>query len=317
MRALALWLCLVIATVPARAGGPQVSFAEYQRPDGLAFDYLFKERGRASPRALTFLLPQETVQVGAGSYGIAGRYDPQAVTERVRKAVESAAGAFGKEVEAEVRPTQNGYQLSVRVKGGRNRLKQVMTVLRGVAARADAAYLDEVFLRPLKAHEVVPDYGRLAGRFVAAMRPAAEALAAQMPPAASARDRLALALAFIQSIPYDSETAVRRENGYVVPPMMLVQNKGACDSKSVALASLLGTLLPGLPVAVIVVPEHAFLGVALQPQTGERTLSAEGRTYVLMEPVGPGQLPVGQIAERSQTALARVSSVTVLPVVGP
>ena len=315
MRALVFLFWLLGCAVPAWAGGPQVGFAEYQRPDGLAFDYLFKERSRRDPRSLTFLLPLETVQVGAGSYGIAGRYDPKAVTLRVRKAVEAAAAPFGGEVQAEVKQAPNGYELSVRVRGGRNRLKQVMTVLRAAAAQADAEYLDEVFLRPLRGREVVPDYGRLAGRFVAAMRPVAEALLAQLPPTAGARERLALALAFIQSIPYDTETAIRRENGYVVPPMMLVQNKGACDSKSVALASLLGTLLPELPAAVIVVPEHAFLGVALQPQPGERTLSFEGRTYVLMEPVGPGQLPVGQISERSAGMLSRLSGVTVLPVV--
>ncbi len=298
----------------AFAGGPQVSFAEYQRPEGLALDYLFKEPARLSPRALAFTLPRETVQVGAGSYGVAGRYDAEVVTARVRKAVEATAQPYGDEVQATVRRVARGYELSVQVKGRRGRLNQVMAELRRVAAKAEGDYLTESFLRPIHAREVAPDYGRLAGLFVKAMVPAAEALRAQMPPGATERDRLALALAFVQSIPYDTETAARRENGYVVPPMMLVQNKGACDSKSVTLASLLGTLLPGRAVAVILVPEHAFLGVALTPLPGERTFYAEGRTYVLMEPVGPAQLPVGEISERSNRAMSRLSAVSVLPV---
>ena len=315
--ALLLLLLLPAAALPALAEGPQVMFTEVQRPGGLALDYLFKERDRLQPRRLAFLLPAETVHVGAGSYHIAGHYDPEAVTARVKKAVEAAVLAYGDEVQASVRRAPHGYELSVQVKGRRGRLNQVMAELKRVAAGAEGAYLAEVYLRPIRPREVVPDYGRRAGLFVSAMRPVAEALAAQLPPTASERERLALALTFVQSIPYDTETAARRENGYVVPPMMLVQNKGACDSKSVALASLLGTLLPGRAVVVIVVPEHALLGVALPAEPGERTLYAEGRTYVLMEPVGPAETPLGQISERSRHALDRSNGVTVLPVTAP
>ena len=310
---LAIWLTLLIA-LPAWAEGPQMSFAEVQRPDGLALDYIFKERDRAQPRKLSFLLPADTVHVGAGSYHVVGHYDPEIVTARVKKAVEAAAVVYGDEVQALVTRAPHGYELSLRVKGRRGRLNQVMGDLKRVAAQAEGEYLAEVFLRPIRPREVVPDYGRLAGMFVGAMRPVAEALAAQMPATASERERLALALAFVQSIPYDPETAARRENGYVVPPMMLVQNKGACDSKSVTLASLLGTLLPGRAVVVVLVPEHALLGVALAPLPGERSLYFEGRTYVLMEPVGPGQTPLGQVSERSARALPRINAVTVLPV---
>ena len=308
-----LWLL----SAPALAEAPQLSFAETQRSGGLALDYTFKEPDRPRPRQLTFVLPAETVHVGAGSFHVAGHYDPEAVTARVKKAVEAAAPAFGDDVQASVRRAPRGYELSLKIKGRRGRLNQVMTELKRVAAKAEGEYLAEVFLRPIRPREVVPDYGRLAGLFVKAMRPAAEALAAQMPAAAPERERLALALAFVHSIPYDTETAARRENGYVVPPMLLVQNKGACDSKSVALASLLGTLLPGRAVAVILVPEHALLGVALPPQPGERTLYAEGKTYVLMEPVGPAQTPPGQVSERSARDLSRINAVTVLPVTGP
>ena len=314
MRALFALLVLLLSALPALAGGPQINFTEVQRPEGLALEYLFKERDRAQPRQLGFLLPAETVHVGAGSYGVAGRYDPVVVTARVAKAVAAAVAPYGDEVQAAVRRVEHGYELSVKVKGRRGRLNQVMADLKRVAAKAEGDYLTEVYLRPLRPREVVPDYGRLAGLFVKAMRPVAAALAAQAPAGASERERLALALAFVQSIPYDTETAARRENGYVVPPMMLVQNKGACDSKSVTLASLLATLLPGRAMAVILVPEHAFLGVALTPLPGERTLYAEGRTYVLMEPVGPAQTPVGEISERSGRALGRVNAVTVLPV---
>ena len=93
--ALLLLLLLPAAALPALAEGPQVMFTEVQRPGGLALDYLFKERDRLQPRRLAFLLPAETVHVGAGSYHIAGHYDPEAVTARVKKAVEAAVLAYG------------------------------------------------------------------------------------------------------------------------------------------------------------------------------------------------------------------------------
>ena len=311
---LALLLLFLLLAPPVRGETPQLSFAEQQRPEGLLLDYSFADRGWPRPRQLSFLLPADVVRAGAGSYHVAGHYDPAVVTERVKKAVEKAVPAYGADVKATVTRAAHGYELSVQVQGRRPRLLQVMAGLKQVAAKAEAEYLAEVYLRPLRPREVVPDYGRLAGLFVAAMRPVAAALAAQLPPAAGERERLALALAFVQSIPYDTETAARRENGYVVPPMMLVQNKGACDSKSVTLASLLATLLPGRASVVVLVPEHALLGVALTPAPGERTLFHDGRTYVLMEPVGPAQTPVGQVTERSARALSRLNGATVLPV---
>ena len=314
---LALLLIAALPMVPsARADEAQISFAEYQRPEGLAFDYLFRDAPRSGPHHLTFLLPTETVKAGAGSYNVAGHYDPTVVTERVRKAVAAATPSLGDDVEATVTRAARGYQLAVRTKGRPARLARVMAALKRVAADAEAAYLSEVFLRPVRPREVAPDYGRLAGLFVSAMRPVAAALAAAAPNGGE-RQRLALALAFVQSIPYDTRAAALRENAYVVPPMMLVQNKGACDSKSVTLASLLVTLLPGREMVVILVPEHALLGVALPPLPGDRTLVFDGRTYVLMEPVGPAQTPPGQVSEHSAHDLSRVTGVTMLPVTPP
>ena len=313
----ALLLVLLLTALPvvpsARADEAQVSFAEYQRPEGLAFDYLFRDSPRSGTHHLSFMLPEETVKAGAGSYNVAGHYDAGVVTERVRKAVAAAAPSLGDDVEATVTRAARGYQLAVRIKGRQTRLARVMAALKKAAADAEAAYLSEVFLRPVRPREVAPDYGRLAGLFVPAMRPVATALAAAAPNGGE-RQRLALALAFVQSIPYDTRAAALRENAYVVPPMMLVQNKGACDSKSVTLASLLATLLPGRETVVILVPEHALLGVALPPLPGDRTLVADGRVYVLMEPVGPAQTPPGQVSEHSARDLSRVTGVTVLPV---
>lgn len=57
-------------------------------------------------------------------------------------------------------------------------------------------------------------------------------------------------------------------------------------------------------MALILLPEHALLGVALTPKAGEQTLQYGDTKYVLFEPTGPAQLPFGEIAEQSRIAIA-------------
>ena len=59
-----------------------------------------------------------------------------------------------------------------------------------------------------------------------------------------------------------------------------------------------------IPLTIIgVMPGHALLGVALPAKPGEATLNREGETYLLMEPTGPTQLAMGQLAPTSKTLI--------------
>ena len=65
-------------------------------------------------------------------------------------------------------------------------------------------------------------------------------------------------------------------------------------------AALLAQLFPELKQAMVFVPGHALLGVTLPAGPRDATLSHEGETYLLMEPTGPAQLPIGQLAPASR-----------------
>lgn len=110
-------------------------------------------------------------------------------------------------------------------------------------------------------------------------------------------------LDFIQAIPYrllDSSSG-RAGKGFLTPRQVLEQNQGDCDSKVTLMAAMLAQHFPDLPQAMVFVPGHALLGVALPARPGDATLTWEGQTYLLMEPTGPAQLPMGQIASTSRT----------------
>lgn len=145
------------------------------------------------------------------------------------------------------------------------------------------------------------DYSTIAGRYRTAMRPLARAL----DDAINTRDdRQALnaTLSFFQSIPYDDFSGRDigdARMGYVLPSLMLEINKGDCDSKSVAMASTLLTMMPGEKSVIILIPEHALLGVSIRPEKGDAQIKYNGRRYVLMEPAGPGLAPVGMISSKS------------------
>jgi hypothetical protein len=90
---------------------------------------------------------------------------------------------------------------------------------------------------------------------------------------------------------------------------MLAENRGDCDTKSVAFAALAHLLFPKVPSALVLVPEHALLALGLAPEPGDRVVRLQGRDWVLTEPVGPDTPPVGQIGEDSPAGVDRTADV--------
>ncbi len=115
------------------------------------------------------------------------------------------------------------------------------------------------------------------------------------------RYSLALLLDFVQSIPYQSQasTASAPGLGFLLPQELLVRNAGDCDSKVVLLASLLRGLYPDLPLGLVLLPDHALLGVAMPAEAGEQTLRLSGHRLLLVEAAGPANLPPGVLGRES------------------
>lgn len=110
---------------------------------------------------------------------------------------------------------------------------------------------------------------------------------------------LELMLAFIQQIryglpPLKEEDKVILE--FWVPPKVLANNFGDCDSKGVTLASL-WINFKKYPFLLIKIPKHLFIGVAIPSVGGGLTIN--GIRYTLCEVAGPDLIPPGLITQYS------------------
>ena len=174
--------------------------------------------------------------------------------------------------------------------------------------RLEAEWLKQHYFQPFTPPDGAPaikqDHVRIALESRAELAPLAEQLKQEGATETEARQKtVAHMLDFIQAIPYqllDSQSG-RSGKGFLSPRQVLEQNRGDCDSKVTLMAALLAQRFPELKQAMVFVPGHALLEVALPAGPGQATLSWQGESYLLLEPTGPAQLPMGQLAPTSKT----------------
>ena len=105
-----------------------------------------------------------------------------------------------------------------------------------------------------------------------------------------------LALAFTQGIPYEK----RARDRYRRPLSLLGANAGDCDGKSTLFLTLMHAAWPDVALVMVYVPDHALVGLGLEPARGDDTFSRDGHTWVLAEPVGPRLATVGDASRASR-----------------
>ncbi len=150
-----------------------------------------------------------------------------------------------------------------------------------------------------------PNYVTITRNFTPLMLPVSLALAR---PGDDPQKFLGRALVFFQAIPYSTLGTGNDAEGdltYLTPLAVIDLNRGDCDSKSVALAATLKARYPPMGVILLLLPNHALMGVSLPAAPGQATYDHLGRRYVLMEPAGPARSAVGCISEDSAKALKK------------
>jgi hypothetical protein len=242
---------------------------------------------------------------GSGNGAFQVRAPSQAMIDAIRKRFDAAqAGAN----DALARSTEEEKSRVERRSGG------IGEDLRDEIERIDqhmqdfqAAYFQERSYKVQGDGYVRPDYARIARESVGGLAPVGAAMASWTRGLAR-RDVLTRLLLFVQTIPYDRLEDRSTDAGFLPPLVLLAENRGDCDSKSVAFAALAHLLYPDLAVSLVLVPRHAFLALGLQA-AGDRTLRYAGRTWVLAEPVGPGVQPLGHVGKESEVGLRHIESV--------
>ncbi|MCJ7582279.1 MAG: hypothetical protein MUP98_17330 [Candidatus Aminicenantes bacterium] len=115
---------------------------------------------------------------------------------------------------------------------------------------------------------------------------------------------LSFLLSYIQEIRYSIPPVMENGKyimGFWVPPKVLINNFGDCDSKGVTFASL-WINFKKYPILLIQIPKHLFIGLAV-PSFSEEGVTINGLRYTLCEVTGPDKIPPGMIAPYSQLHL--------------
>lgn len=283
----------------ARSGARLLQSGQGTLGDATVFDYRLVDFDGAA-RHVVFNLPTALL---VRSRAMMHPFDNAAMSRQIE--AEMRAFLQRRAPEIQVRFVTTKDRLEVSLSGPDERkLSAVRDELGRVHDQAEAAYLRKE-LMVLHNGLVFLDYPRLAAIFAPSMQPVARAVAGALERGVDERQRLQLLVALIQTIPYDALRDRDVTNGidYVTPPVLFQINRGDCDSKAVALAAIGKDLLPGRRFLMVLLPNHAILGIDLPAKGGERTLVHDGRTYVLMEAAGPAALAIGRVYPETETLL--------------
>jgi hypothetical protein len=265
------------------------------------------------PQALRAEVPTAAIQ--------ADLEEPVALDLRsVNAEVATRVNAWARRTDTPVVARAKGASIEMEVEGtSRRAAERDMAEAVEVRDRARKDVLREHDLMALGDTGITADHPRLATRYDAALAGLATALAGGAAPQGdddAERDARApdpvrayarRALGFVQSIPYRAggDKRVRKPMG------VIAKNKGDCDSKSTFYLALLHARYPELRTAMVYVPGHALVALDLPARPGDHVLQANGRAWVLVEPVGPGMTRIGEVGDATRKHLRKAQLVEV------
>ncbi len=195
-----------------------------------------------------------------------------------------------KGVELTVTATGTGLELNVtgRDKG---RMKRALAKAEALAAEAADDWMVAHDVMTMEGGDLSMDHAKIVPSYVDDVAPIAAAI-----PGDDARAWADDALAFLQAIPYEIR-GDGADKGFRRPLSVIDRNKGDCDSKSVLFLAMLAAAHPDVDSAMVYVPGHALVALALPPREGDDTVEIAGRDWVLAEPVGPAVYRVGETGD--------------------
>lgn len=287
--AVVLAACLALATAAPSARAQQTAFAQQPAGADIRFTYAYKDAAGRGQR-LDFRLPAAAVEAAMTLFR---DYSIPLLYGHVEAALQREATRAG----VILRSTRVGEGASFRILADSAAKRDAFEArIDGIIADARREWLDRQARRAVGS-AIYVDHPEAARRYVAVLRPVAAALRAQDPDDAP-RALVARALNFVQAIPYDDLLDARTTGGvdFAPPPAMFRLNRGDCDSKTVALAAILRTLVPGVRLLFVVLPQHVALAVDLPPGEDDARLIHDGQPWLLLEPTGPAVVPPGRVA---------------------
>ncbi|KKO44899.1 hypothetical protein WG68_13830 [Arsukibacterium ikkense] len=148
---------------------------------------------------------------------------------------------------------------------------------------------------PDNRQQITVDHVSIVEQSLTDIRPLTAALHSELL-AGNQRQFVQFLLTWLQQIP-PHPTAQREYGRYFKPPLtLLAEHYGDSASNVVLLATLLRSSLPHIKQAILYLPEHTLLALAIAAGPDELTVNLEGTTYLVLDPSDPRQPGLGAVA---------------------
>lgn len=293
---------------PLRNGQEMTSHATNS---GVVFAYRWADVTGAL-QTMQFMLNQGDIERGSQEFL---PWDARAAEEYAYRKVKAKGDALsGAGLVVDVGRAYQGYDIRMRgpdTPQTAARAREVETLLpevyRGALVEYGKARFYTVTAETADKNTIAPDHAALVVRYTAAMGPVAGALKAQVlrQDAPDIRTFMDAALGWLQSIPYDrlQDRYTSNGAGFQTPYGLIQGNKGDCDTKAVAFLALVRAAYPAVPLAMVYVPTHAFVGVGVPQGPRDFALATQEGTFVLADPTGPARQNLGDISPDVQADL--------------
>jgi hypothetical protein len=292
----AVLAALVLAGLAAPVEAQQLDFKRVSRSGDELLSYKWRDQFR-HVHTLSFTLTRQAIREAESAFA---EFSLEAMWKIVERDLREEVERFGDGAEIEIRRGSDGLRWKVKARNPQA-LDQLNQRIRERVARSKQAYLSRYLRRTSGDTRVLVDFAAATRALQGPLRAVARALGEVPDVPNDERARIALALGFFQEIPYTTLEDKHRQGGDFLPaPALLAQNRGDCDSKSVALAAVLRTFTRLRRLAVVTMPGHAILAVEMPAEQGDTTIRHGGRQYVALEPAGPLMAPIGKVS--AQTA---------------
>lgn len=299
-----VYACLLISAICFTAQAQQVNFYKQVNTIQTEFSYLWKHKND------TFQLRFDINNESLGQMPNSPiNYNQRLLQDWVYNEVMWVAKSIDPK-KSKVKITRKGDRLGFSVESRiPGEAQKILDNLTAAYETAKNDYWEKHFFVQYQssngANLIRHDHARYAELSSIELKPIVSAIEKAQQNPGDKREFVNIALSWIQNIPYDRLDNRRTSNaaGLISPRDLLLQNKGDCDSKSTLMAAILKAYNPQIKVEMVYLSDHALLAIAMPSKPQELTVTSQGISYVLVEPTGPAQYEIGEVAPSTRQEL--------------
>lgn len=301
---LPLTIMTLLLVFMTKAQAQQLSFSKTQVDQGYNFQYQWLDHTKTK-QAISFTLNQDGLFERFRNFRTyQDSYAQKTILKRIKKKMQQSPIQG---VQIFYRQQQNRFVIEA--KGSdRDKVAKAYQTLARLENEVRQQYLEDTYYQTFTNHEQINgikvDHVSIANNSVIDLKPL-KPLILDHVSIKNIRKVTNYVLGFVQSIPYNTlDSRLTSSGAGFNPPLQLLwENQGDCDSKMTLTAALLRALMPRIDMALIYIDGHAFIGINIEGEAGEVTITHNKVKYLLAEPTGPALLPLGTLAPESELAI--------------